>query len=1037
MRKIIKMRWFILTVWIVAVALSIVYSPDLNKVLRAKGQQFLSDDNPSMKADKILKKMDKTSGNADIIVFNGDNKLTSSQMNSIKNGVNNIKNNSDALGVSNLLDPFNLPDIKSKLISKDGKTIMVSFKLDKKDREVSDIKKQLDDKLKNVKVKYYLTGTDFISDDYIRTVSSGVDKSAVLTVLFILIVLIIMFRSIITPLISLLAVIISYIVSLAIVGQLVYRFNYPISSLTQMVIILVLFGVGTDYNILLFNRFKEEMSNSSSIDEAIVNTYKTAGKTIAFSILTVFIAFLSLTLAKFGLYRSGNCVAIAVVVLLLEILTLTPFIMKTLGTKLFWPSKKVTKHKQSKAWGKAASFSIKRPIIVSIVTILILTPIIYFNTQKYSYDTVNEIGDSVTSVKGFDLITKNFGKGEALTTTVVLENNKAMDNNEALSVIDNLTNKLKDIKGVKSVSSVTQPLSDPIDLMYLGKQTEGVTDGISKSKVGVDTIGGGLNQINTSLGSINLNDLSKVDELALGTGKVQDGLNAVTLGLKQVNAGIAQGAAGADKISAGIKQAQNGMTQITTYTKQISDGVGEIQNGYVQLGTKYGEIANGVSGLQNGLDGMNNTIGALAKVYKFDNDPRYTDGVELYYSNLSEGITKLNDGLNAFKGNYDILTSKLGTVNQTLNQINESQNQLLDGLNQLQNGSTALALGLRQGSTGQSTIIDNMSKLNAGLDQVKTGQTKLNSMLGTLGSSIPQLKDALSKSSNGLNSVSGGLEKTNDYLEQLNESKDFFAPKEMLSNDSIKQSLDMYMTKDRKIVKFTVVLDSDPYSAAAMNTSKEINDTIPGAIKGTVLKDAKYGTTGTSASDYDLNKVALNDLNTIKIIVLISVFIVLLIVIRSPLISLYISLALMAAYYISSTSLNFIVFHIFKLDGVSWNVPFFSFVMIVALGVDYSIFLMMRFKEYKDISQEEAIVLASKNIGGIVMSAALILGGTFVTLIPAGVRLLTQLAIAVVIGLIALSIILLPILLPALIALPKAINNKTNDNNYEDTDITA
>lgn len=1033
MRKILKMKWIILAVWMVALALSIIYSPDLNKVLRAKGQQELSNDNPSVKAENILKKMDKTPGDTDIIVFNSKNKLTSTELDNIKKGVTNIKNSKNSLGVSNLLDPFNLPSIKSKLISKDGKTLMVTFKLNKKGREVKDIKGMFDSKLKNVKVTYYLTGTDFISDDYMRTVSNGVDQSAILTIFFILIVLIIMFRSVITPLISLFTVVLSFLVSFAIVGQLVYHFNYPISSLTELVMVLILFGIGTDYNILLFNRFKEEMSHTPSVDDAIVNTYKTAGKTIFFSILTVFVAFLSLTLSKFGLYRSGNCVAISVIVLLLETLTFTPIIMKLLGTKLFWPSKKITSHGESKLWGKEAAFSVKKPILVSSIILVILIPIVCFSTQKFSYDTVNELGSSIGSVKGFNLITKNFGKGEALTTTVVLDNGKPMDNNISLTAIDNLTNKLKSIKGIKSVSSVTQPLSDPIDSLYLGSQTKTVSDGLSKSKDGVDTINNGIGKINESLNSVNLNDLSKTDALVVGTGKVQDGLNAVDSGLKKINTGISSGADGADKINAGIAEAKSGMDTISKYTKQLSGGLTEIQNQYNKLGTTIPDVTK----LQSALTEMNNLMLVLSKNYGFSNDQRF-QGVETYYNNINGGLSSLNSGLGTFKQYYGKLTSSLSEIIENLNQINAKQNELSNGLAQLEDGSTALSNGLKQGSAGQSTVIENMGKLNSGLSQVKAGQIQLNSMLNKLSSSVPELKDALNKSGNGLSQISDGLSKTNNYMEELNNSKDFFAPKETFSNASIKEALDMYMNKNRTITKLTVVLDDDPYSAKAMNTAKEINDTIPGALKGTVLKNAKFGISGTSASDYDLNKTATGDLNTMKVIVLASIFIILLIVIRSPLISFYISVALMAAYYISSLVLNFVVFNIFKLDGVSWNVPFFSFMMIVALGVDYSIFLMMRFKEFKGMDAKEAIVLASKHIGTVVMSAALILGGTFITLVPAGVKLLTQLAIAVVVGLVALSFLLLPLFLPALIALPDAIKNisKKKKSSYEE-DISA
>ncbi|MFT8315348.1 MAG: MMPL family transporter [Clostridium sp.] len=1096
MHKIIKYRWVIFVVWVAAIVLSVIYSPDLNKVLRDKGQQFLSDDNPSVKADNILKKMNKTSGNADLIVFNSKNKLTSSDMDNIKAGVNVIKDNQKDLGVSDMLDPFNTPDIKSKLISQDEKTVMVSFRLNKNGREVSDIQNEFKNKLKDVHINYYLTGEDFINDDYIRVISSGVDKSAILTIIFILVVLIIMFRSFVTPIVSLLAVGISYIVSMAIVGQFVYRFNYSVSSLTQMVLVLILFGIGTDYNILLFNRFKDEMSKGNSIDEAIIKTYKTAGKTIVFSIATVFIAFLSLTLAKFGMYRSANCVAIGVIILLLEILTLTPFIMKTLGIKLFWPSKEVNNHKPSKFWGKATSFSVKKPALVSIIVIVILIPTVLFNVQKYSYDTINELSDSVGSVKGFNLVADSFGKGQALTTTVVLQNNKPMNNNSDLGVIDNLTKQIRNIKGVKSVSSATEPLSDPIDLLYIGKQTQQVTEGISKSKDGVDTINNGLTQINNNLNSVNLNDLSKVDALVAGTSQVQNGLTAITSGMNQVNTGISQGTDGADKINAGIVQAKNGLAQVVTNTKKLSDGLSQIHDGYDKLGSKYnsgiipgvGKVQDGVNRLQKGINEVSNggkgiveksgelnensnkIVNSLAQL---NNDPRFKEalnndpylrtavdnigqlnngigqlntGIDQLNGGigqlstgiigLNDGVGQLNTGVNEFKQNYDVLTSNLGDITTNLNNINAAQNQILSGLSQLQDGSAALASGLRTGGNGQSEIIQNMSKLNSGLSQVKDGQVQLNDQLKKFSSSIPELKNALGQSSNGLSSISSGLNQTNNYLDQLNNTQTFFLPSEQLNSDDFKKSLDMYMTDDRKITKLIVVLDSDPYSTEAMNTVKNINNIIPTAINGTDLKSATYGVTGTSASDYDLNNIALSDLNTIKIIVLIAIFAVLLLVIRSPLISLYISIALMAAYYISSSLLNFIVFHIFKLDGVSWNVPFFSFVMIVALGVDYSIFLMMRFKECKGISKNEAIIIASRNIGGIVMSAALILGGTFITMAPSGVRLLIQLAIAVVIGLAALSLLLLPIFVPSLIALPGWISNIMNKNkadSFEDS----
>ncbi|MDP4107795.1 MAG: MMPL family transporter, partial [Bacillota bacterium] len=234
MRKIIKGRWAIFSIWLMATILLTVFQPDINAILRAKGQQQLSSNSPSSIAEHLLKKMDATKGTNDIIVFYDKNKISDTEMKKIGKAVKSISDSSSKLGISDLIDPFSMPDAKSSLISKDGTTLMVSYKLDKKSREIDVIKKELDSKLSNVPVKYYLSGEDFINNDYLKASQSGVEKSAALTVIFILVVLIIAFRSVVTPLISLVAVAFSYLCSMGIAAQLIDKAGFPITSLTQM-----------------------------------------------------------------------------------------------------------------------------------------------------------------------------------------------------------------------------------------------------------------------------------------------------------------------------------------------------------------------------------------------------------------------------------------------------------------------------------------------------------------------------------------------------------------------------------------------------------------------------------------------------------------------------------------------------------------------------------------------------------------------------------------------------------------------------------
>ena len=130
-------------------------------------------------------------------------------------------------------------------------------------------------------VQTYLTGSGLVSEDFVQSTEKGIQKTEIIAIIFIILVLIAVFRSPIVPFVSLFTVGISYIVSLAIVAHLVDQFNFPFSNFTQIFLIVVLFGIGTDYNILLFTRFKEELGKQDGDRlSAIKTTFQTAGKTV-------------------------------------------------------------------------------------------------------------------------------------------------------------------------------------------------------------------------------------------------------------------------------------------------------------------------------------------------------------------------------------------------------------------------------------------------------------------------------------------------------------------------------------------------------------------------------------------------------------------------------------------------------------------------------------------------------------------------------------------------------------------------------------
>lgn len=1016
MQKLLKHRYLVLAIWIVITVLFAMNQPNLKQIINQKGETTISDSEPSAIASEMLNKMGTSKGESLLLVFNNEQQLSDSDMKAIETGINELNAQREQLQITNLIDPFTTPEARDQLLSTDNTTLIIPISFDPGTRDSQTVINDFQSATENLTVTHYYTGSTAIENDYVDDVAKGVEKSGIITIGFILIVLVLMFRSVVTPLVSLLSVGVAYLGSMGIIGFLVNRFNFPVTSFTQMFIILVLFGIGTDYHILLFNRFKEELAHGLPINDAILKSFKTAGKTIFYSGLTVFMGFASLTFVQFPVYRSANAVAIGIGVLMVVMLTLTPLLMKFLGAKLFWPSKSNAGHKDSRLWGQAAAVSVKYPVRSLLIVALVLAPVILFNPAQLSFDNIKDLSADNSSVIGFNLVADKFGSGQVMQTTIVIDNDTPMDNNADLAVIDGLTEKLQSLDGISAVAGPTQPKGEMIADLYTNTQTGTVVNGLTATNNGVSQISSGLGIMNNSLAAP---DFSPVQELSQGTGSLKNGIDSVTLGLEAINQGIGAGSNGADGLAAGIAQLKVGVAAINDGLSSVSTNLSDINNGYTTLGEGYASIAGSIGQLNQMTAMMEVNLANLDA--KLPNDPDVAALSEMT-ATLSGSLDSLNTAMNTANANYDTLTAGLAQVNggiQSLIAATSPQSQLVTGINELEAGATALSDGLNQGAAGQQQVIASMAQLSTGADKIKTGQDSLYDGLTTLSSGMTQLKDGISQSSDGLTAVSDGISQSGNFLTQLTTIQSFYIPAEALGSSDVKKMLDMYMSADRKTTKLTVTLDAEPYTETSINLIKDINTTVASQLKGTTLTDARFGVAGATSNSYDMKNVATHDIIFTQIIVLMAIFILLIGVTKSIRIPVFIVGSLLVAYYTALSATALISKFLFSsaAAGLSWNVPFFSFVMIAALGVDYSIFLMDRYREYPELPPHEAIVLAARNIGGVVMSAALILAGTFATLYPSNIIVLMELAICVVIGLFLLGFVLLPVAIPALIAL--------------------
>lgn len=1028
MHQIIKNKWIVIIAWIVISGGLFMVAPNMAELVREKGQISVPDEYSSALAGEIMADVAKQEGGGDetqvALVFHNEKKLTAEDMKEAEKAIRILEKDKD-LGINEILTHFNEKSLKDQLVSEDGKSILTSITLNWNEREPSEVNDALYKAIKDIKVDHYYTSEWQINEDLMASSEEGLKKTEGITVVFILAVLLLVFRSVIAPIIPLVTVGLSYLASQSIVSFLVDRFDFPLSNYTQIFLVAVLFGIGTDYCILLLSRFKEELSQSESVAEAIVATYRNAGRTVFFSGVAVMIGFAAIGFSQFILYQSAAAVAVGVALLLVALFTVVPFFMAVLGPKLFWPSKSKAEHGESKIWGVVGRFSLARPFIALLIVAAVCVPFLVTYDGELSYNSLEEISGDVNSIKAFNAIADSFGPGESMPTQVVIKNDEEMDSAEYIGLAEKISKELEKVDLVDTVRSVTRPTGEPIEDFFVAKQAETLEEGLGEGKEGIDKISEGLNEAGSEL-SKSEPELKKatngINDLISGTSELQLGLKEIQSNLAKIENGIRQGTKGSDDIKAGLAQSKKGAEDLLAGYKELLGGYQNLHGNLQTITANYQKVGQGLSALSAGIAQANDGMyGYLENKYTdLSADDQYQkmkqtisgeQGLLKQLGGLSANINELNAGLAK-------VTEGMAGANTGFEKAMGGQGGLASGLEQLIKGIEAQQAGFNQLANGQGQIIKNMPKVTDGLNSVNDGQKQLLAGFGDLGGQIGQLTDGLDQSAEGLNKVSEGLESAQDYLAGLSKSENmdgFYLPSEVLESEDFVQVFDTYMSKDRKVMTVDVIFKANPYSNKAINQVDEIKDAVERATKDTKLENAVVAVGGITSTNADLSKMSDQDYSRTVVLMLVGISIILVFLFRSIIMPVYIIGSLILTYF-TSMAINEAVFvNMLGYSGISWAVPFFGFVILVALGVDYSIFLMDRFNEYKDLSVAEAMLLAMKKMGTVIISAAVILGGTFAAMMPSGMLSLLQIAAIIIVGLFLYAFIMLPLFIPVMV----------------------
>lgn len=224
-------------------------------------------------------------------------------------------------------------------------------------------------------------------------------------------------------------------------------------------------------------------------------------------------------------------------------------------------------------------------------------------------------------------------------------------------------------------------------------------------------------------------------------------------------------------------------------------------------------------------------------------------------------------------------------------------------------------------------------------------------------------------------------------------------------------------TEDEKVVQFDLTFAEDPYDVHAMDALETIMQEEKVMLAEADVKGEMFfaGETAASVDNRNVNK---RDLIIIVIAETILIFTMLIFLTRSVKISSLMMGTILFSFLAALGIGTFLTSIIFDVHSISNRVPVYAFVFLVALGIDYNIFLVSRYmEEKKHHPVKEAVSRAVAHTGGVISSAGIILAATFAVLMTQPVEVLSTFGLIVAIGIIMDTFLIRGVLLPGLLVL--------------------
>ena len=497
----------VVAAWIVGAIAGFACIPHLHEVAVTDPGSFFPPDSPHRIAREEIEKLFPGASPLSqiVLVIESDSDMSTAR-DRIAGLADLLRHLQSTSLVSAVLAPTDNPILEHRLVASDSRAALVLVQLSvgfasEEGARVVDEVERLAKEAGEKGFRIFLSGDATLGRDYDRAIDEGGARSAWATIFLVIVILLVVYRSPVAAGVSILTLGAALGATFGLV-TLAASLGLSVAYQARSFLVAIVYGVGTDYCLLLFARAREEAAAGSK--DPIGAAWRGSLHVIVGSAFAVGVACGLMEFAQFGLFRfSGAALAIGVATALVATLTLAPALMRLLGSHLFWPSRPENA-RRGWLWPGIARLVLAHPLLMLIVVALSLSPVLYLGTSsRPTFENEIDIPVASPSEAGYAALQRHFSLSSAGPLAVMIripaKSGTLPDGwrgPEGLSALHQFTERLAVTPGVAVVHSATRPTGAAglFERGTIRSQMVEIEAGLRKAVHGAHALGKGLGE---------------------------------------------------------------------------------------------------------------------------------------------------------------------------------------------------------------------------------------------------------------------------------------------------------------------------------------------------------------------------------------------------------------------------------------------------------------------------------------------------------------------------------------------------------------